>query len=142
MQLGKCYFTLNMIRDAENSFRLALNQHVNIEIYLRLIRVYIRLDQPLSAINVCNKGLDHFPNEVCLLIEMARYSRWIKDPIRTRQKFTFHFRLHESLNNMDLSVDLYRNVIQQDAVNIEAIACIAVHYFYSDQPEVALRFYK
>ncbi|KAL0267478.1 UNVERIFIED_CONTAM: hypothetical protein PYX00_009733 [Menopon gallinae] len=122
VQLGKCYFTLNMIRDAETNFRLALNQHMNVDIYLRLIRVYIRLDQPLSAISVCKKGLEHFPNEVCLLTEIAR--------------------LYESLNDMDCSIEYYRNVIKQDAVNIEAIACTAVHYFYSDQPEVALRFYK
>ena len=29
-----------------------------------------------------------------------------------------------------------------DASNIEAIACIASHHFYDDQPEVALRFYR
>jgi tetratricopeptide repeat protein 8 len=32
--------------------------------------------------------------------------------------------------------------LQRDASSIEAIASIAGHYFYSDQPEIALRFYR
>ena len=29
-----------------------------------------------------------------------------------------------------------------DASNVEAIACLAAHYFYNDQPEVALRYFR
>jgi tetratricopeptide repeat protein 8 len=29
-----------------------------------------------------------------------------------------------------------------DASSVEAIACLAAHHFYSDQPEVALRYYR
>jgi tetratricopeptide repeat protein 8 len=36
----------------------------------------------------------------------------------------------------------YREVLQSDSTNIEAIACIATNYFYNDQPEVALKFYR
>lgn len=72
MQLGKCYFALNLVRDAEQQFRSALKQHLNVDLFLRLVRVYIRLDQPLSAIDVCRKALDNFPNEVTLLTEIAR----------------------------------------------------------------------
>ena len=35
-----------------------------------------------------------------------------------------------------------RKVLQYDAVNSEAIACLASHHFYTDQPELALRFYR
>jgi tetratricopeptide repeat protein 8 len=48
----------------------------------------------------------------------------------------------EGLNNLPASVKYYREILQEDATNIEAIACIAVNYFYNDQPEVALRFYR
>ncbi len=30
----------------------------------------------------------------------------------------------------------------RDASNVEAIACIAADHFYSDQPELALRYYR
>ncbi len=43
---------------------------------------------------------------------------------------------------MTTSVKLYKDVLLQDASNIEAIACIGMHHFYTDQPEVALRFYR
>jgi len=33
-------------------------------------------------------------------------------------------------------------VLKYDATNVEAIACIATHYFYSEQPEMALRYYR
>lgn len=43
---------------------------------------------------------------------------------------------------MTISVKLYRDILSQDSSNIEAIACIGMHHFYTDQPEVALRFYR
>ena len=33
-------------------------------------------------------------------------------------------------------------MLQLDASNTEAIACLAANHFYSDQPELALRFYR
>jgi Tfp pilus assembly protein PilF len=33
-------------------------------------------------------------------------------------------------------------VLQLEGCNIEAIACLAAHHFYSDQPEIALRYYR
>lgn len=35
-----------------------------------------------------------------------------------------------------------RQVLHLDASNIEAIASLAGQYFYNDQPEIALRFYR
>lgn len=43
---------------------------------------------------------------------------------------------------MEESMKYYREVLQSDSTNIEAIACIATNYFYNDQPEVALKFYR
>ncbi|XP_039285238.1 tetratricopeptide repeat protein 8-like [Nilaparvata lugens] len=122
VQLGKCYFSLGLTRDAEQQFRSALKQNPTVEALLRLTRVYVRLDQPLSALDVCRAGLDTFPGEVTLMTEMAR--------------------ILEGLNNIPASVKYYKEILQKDATNIEAIACIGVNHFYSDQPEVALRFYR
>ena len=121
VQLGKCYFTLGLIRDAEQQFRSALKQNQKVEIFLRLARVYVRLDQPLSALDVCKTGLEYFPGEVTLITEIAR--------------------LFEGLNNIPTSIKYYRDVLKEDSTHVEAIACIGMQYFYTDQPEISLRFY-
>ncbi|XP_075225292.1 tetratricopeptide repeat protein 8 [Lycorma delicatula] len=122
VQLGKCYFLLGLIRDAEQQLRSALRQTPTIETFLRLARVYLRLDQPLSALDVCRAGLDSFPQEITLMTEVAR--------------------ILEGLNNIPSSIKYYKEILQNDATNIEAIACIGVNHFYCDQPELALRFYR
>ncbi|KAL3226247.1 hypothetical protein MRX96_025157 [Rhipicephalus microplus] len=51
-------------------------------------------------------------------------------------------RVYEALHDLQRSAKLYRELLSQDAVNVEAIACVATHHFYADQPEMALRFYR
>ena len=51
-------------------------------------------------------------------------------------------RVHDALNDVEASLALYRKVLHLDASNVEAMACMAAHHFYTDQPEVALRFYR
>ncbi len=41
-----------------------------------------------------------------------------------------------------MSVKYYKDILKEDATNMEAIACIGVNHFYSDQPDIALRFYR
>ena len=43
--------------------------------YLHLGRVYVRLDQPLMAIDVYEQGLKTFPGEVKLMLAIARLVR-------------------------------------------------------------------
>ncbi|CAG0901889.1 unnamed protein product, partial [Darwinula stevensoni] len=96
------------------------DQHIRT--YLHLGRVYVRLDQPLVAIDVYEQGLKTFPGEVKLMLAIAR--------------------IHEALGQQVNAVKMYRSVVASDAMNIEAIACIGLNHFYSDQPELALRFYR
>ncbi|KAI1295613.1 Tetratricopeptide repeat protein 8 [Halotydeus destructor] len=123
MQLGKCYYKVGLMRDAEKQFRSAL-KHIEstVDAFLWLGKVYIRLDQPLAAIQVYKEGLEKFPNNVLLM--------------------TYLGRMNEALNELDESAKLYRDVLLFDAINVEAIASIAMHHFYSDQPEIALRYYR
>ena len=48
----------------------------------------------------------------------------------------------QGMNDTVNGVKFYKDVLHQDNMNIEAIACIGNHYFYSDQPEIALKFYR
>lgn len=72
MQLGKCYFLIGLNRDAEKQFKSALKQQASIEGYLRLARVYLRLDQPITALDLFTTAFKNFPNEVTIMTEMAR----------------------------------------------------------------------
>jgi tetratricopeptide repeat protein 8 len=51
-------------------------------------------------------------------------------------------RLFEGLNNIPTSIKYYRDVLKEDATHVEAIACIGMQHFYTDQPEISLRFYR
>ncbi|XP_077521813.1 tetratricopeptide repeat protein 8 isoform X2 [Amblyomma americanum] len=85
-------------------------------------QVQLQMDQPLAAVEAYRRGLDKFPNEAALVAPMAR--------------------VYEGLHDLQRSAKLYRELLCQDAVHVEAIACVATHHFYADQPEMALRFYR
>ncbi|ELW48711.1 Tetratricopeptide repeat protein 8 [Tupaia chinensis] len=122
VQIGKCYYRLGMYREAEKQFKSALKQQEMVDTFLYLAKVYISLDQPVTALNLFKQGLDKFPGEVTLLCGIAR--------------------IYEEMNNISSATEYYKEVLKQDNTHVEAIACIGSNHFYSDQPEVALRFYR
>ena len=46
------------------------------------------------------------------------------------------------MNDMTNAVKYYKEALQTDNTHVEAISCIATNHFYSDQPEVALKFFR
>lgn len=50
--------------------------------------------------------------------------------------------LSQEMNNISSATEYYRDVLKQDNTHVEAIACIGSNHFYTDQPEIALRFYR
>ncbi|CAI9595760.1 unnamed protein product [Staurois parvus] len=122
VQLGKCYYRLGLFREAENQFKSALVHQDVVDTLLYLGKVYVRMDQPLTALSLFKQGLDRFPKEVTLLCAVAR--------------------IHEEMNNLTSSAEYYKEVLKQDNTHVEAIACIGSSHFYTDQPEIALRFYR
>lgn len=46
------------------------------------------------------------------------------------------------MNELEKGTAVYKKVLALDASNIEAIACLASHHFYGDQPELALKYYR
>ncbi|KAJ3613036.1 hypothetical protein NHX12_019292 [Muraenolepis orangiensis] len=110
VQLGKCYYRLGLYRESEKQFRSALNHQEVVDTYLYLAKVYQRLDQPITALNLFKQGLDRFPGE--------------------------------EMNNITSATEYYKEVLKQDNTHVEAIACIGSNHFYTDQPEIALRFYR
>ncbi|XP_031762761.1 tetratricopeptide repeat protein 8-like [Galleria mellonella] len=120
--LARCYSALGMHRNTEDCLRQALKQNKHISIYLRLVAMYVGLNQPLSALEVCKQGLSIFHEYTPLLLEQAR--------------------IHDEMGNPALAVKEYRMVALEDPSNMEAIASIAMYNFYNDQPEIALRYYR
>ena len=60
-----------------------------------LFQVYIRLDQPMAALEVYRTGLDKFPSDVSLLTGMSR--------------------IYEALGNITLSAKYYKMVLNVSA---------------------------
>lgn len=48
----------------------------------------------------------------------------------------------QEMGNISAASEHYKEVLKQDNTHVEAIACIGSNHFYSDQPEIALRFYR
>ncbi|XP_075568623.1 tetratricopeptide repeat protein 8 isoform X4 [Pelecanus crispus] len=122
VQIGKCYYRLGLYREAEKQFKSALKQQDMVDTILYLAKVYLRLDQPVTALNLFKQGLDRFPGEVTLICGIAR--------------------IYEEMNDISSAAEYYKDVLKQDNTHVEAIACIGSNHFYSDQPEIALRFYR
>ena len=121
-RLGKCYYQLGMYRDAEKQFKSALKHQEMVLTYLELAKVYLRLEQPSTALETYLRASEKFPGDIHLILGIAR--------------------VHESLNDMTKAVQHYKKVLHFDAANAEAIACLASYHFYNDQQELSLRFYR
>lgn len=138
---------LGMYRDAEKQFKSALKHQECVDTYLYLCKVYIRLDQPLTAIEVYKQGLEKFIGESSLLTGIARvhevWQLWMMVFVPYGRDLTdSSLCAFQGLNDMTNAVQFYKDVLHQDNMSIEAIACIGTHYFYTDQPEIALKFYR
>ncbi|CAK1540493.1 unnamed protein product [Leptosia nina] len=120
--LARCYYTLGMHRNSEESLKQSLKQHKHVAIYLRLVALYVSINQPLTALDACKQGLSAFHESTPLLLEQAR--------------------IHDMMGNQAVAVKYYRMVAIQNPSNMEAIANIAMFNFYNDQPEIALRYYR
>ncbi|XP_058433745.1 tetratricopeptide repeat protein 8 isoform X1 [Marmota monax] len=150
VQIGKCYCRLGMYREAEKQFKSSLKQQEMVDTFLYLAKVYISLDQPVTALNLFKQGLDKFPGEVSLLCGIARIYEvlWCVGVIPAIwEADARNLKLLPILGNLEMNngssaAEYYKEVLKQDNTHMEAIACIGSNHFYSDQPEIALRFYR
>ncbi|CAI2353605.1 unnamed protein product [Caenorhabditis sp. 36 PRJEB53466] len=121
-QLAKCYLRLGMLSDATKQLQSSLEQRQLIETFAFLAKTYNRVDQPMAALKTYSSGLDSFREDVTMLTGMAR--------------------VQEALGEYELSIMLYKRVLDAQSNNIEAIACVATTYYYGGKPEIALRYYR
>ena len=121
-RLGKCYYQIGMFRDSEKHLMASIQVQPTVNAYYLLSQIYIKLDQPGNTISILKRALEKYPKEA-----------------------TFHLalgRVYELLNDDKQSFSCYKDALSLENNNIEAVACIANHFFYEDSPEISLRFYK
>ncbi|KAL0585996.1 hypothetical protein ABG067_004319 [Albugo candida] len=121
-RLGKCYYHLGLLRDAEKQLCSALRNQEMMVCYLELCKVYIRMDQPNKALEYFETARQRFPQDVNILLGIAR--------------------VNDMLQDIDQSTACYKEVLKVEACNVEAIACLASNYFYTDHPEIAVGYYR
>ena len=63
-RLGKCYYQLGLLRDAEKQLRSALRQQEMLSTSLELAKVFLRLDQPAAAQGAWGCGFLRIPGSV------------------------------------------------------------------------------
>jgi len=113
---------LGLFREAEKQFASSIKNQAMIVTHLQLAKVALRLDQPKNALDVYSRASMLFPKDPSCMIGIAR--------------------VHDALNDQGEAITHYKKVLEADASSFEATACLAAHHFYSDQPELALRFYR
>ena len=72
-RLGKGYYQLGLLRDAEKQFRSSMKDCNMIPTVLQLAKIYIRLDQPFAAIHAYEQGAAAFPGETSMLLGQRAY---------------------------------------------------------------------
>ena len=80
------------------------------------------MDQPLKALELLTKAEEENEFETYFILYKSR--------------------IYEIIYEYDQSIALYKKILINDTCNFESLACIGSHYFYTDHPEVALKYYK
>jgi tetratricopeptide repeat protein 8 len=164
-----------LYRDAEKQLRSSLKTQEMLSTYLELVKVYLRLDLPNSALEVLKEALRYimasgvlhkecgrpgqaprltesphvvrcrgrYEDDTRLLLGMARVYEMVRDDenalrfykrVRTRQSTAVSF-----AGPRDLTRSLcHLQVLMLDPSNVEAIACLAAQYFYTDQVSMSM----
>lgn len=110
-RLGKCYYMLGLFREAEKQFASSIKTQPMVVSHLQLAKVALRLDQPKKALELYQQGCEKFPSDTSLMLGIAR--------------------VHEALNDDVAATDQFKKVLAIDPSNVEAIASLAAHHFYS-----------
>ena len=89
---------------------------------LLMAKTYLIVDQPLAAVDLYRKGLNKFPNDTMILVGIAR--------------------IYEELHQLEESFASYKTILSYEGNNIEAMACMASHFFCTGQHELAFILYR
>ncbi|XP_030565489.1 tetratricopeptide repeat protein 8 [Drosophila novamexicana] len=121
-QLGRCLLALHYTRRAEPALQQSLAAFPHPDTYLLLSRLYQRLRQPERALLLIGQAVERQPFDVAFRLEQAR--------------------IHAAMLQQEDALQLYRLAAKLQPINVEALASIAVGYFYDNNPEMSLMYYR
>ncbi|XP_013104144.2 tetratricopeptide repeat protein 8 [Stomoxys calcitrans] len=121
-QMGRCLLALKYPRKAESFLHQSLANFPHPDTYVLLSRLYQRLDQNQKAMDLIQSAVDKHPFDVTFRIEQGR--------------------LLDVMSQSEDSMQMYRLIAKLNPINVEALACIALNYFYDNNPEMALMYYR
>uniref|UniRef100_A0A1A9WUK4 Uncharacterized protein n=1 Tax=Glossina brevipalpis TaxID=37001 RepID=A0A1A9WUK4_9MUSC len=121
-QIGRCLLAMHYTRKAEIHLQQSLNLFSHPDTYLLLSRLYQRLKQPQRAMDLIQMAVDRHPFDINFRLEQGR--------------------LLDYMEKEDEGMQMYRLISRLNPINIEALACIALNYFYDNNPEMALMYYR
>jgi tetratricopeptide repeat protein 8 len=121
--MAKCFYRKSLFKDAERLYKSSLKDMDLVETYLALGSIYSKMGQPLNALSIFKKGLEKFQHSNVSLINAI--GRIYEEP--------------GNLQSFSESTRFYKLSLNYDAANIEALSSLAGNYFYSSQPENALK---
>ncbi len=78
-RLGKCYYQLGMLREAERQYKSAINHQDMITTYLELSKIYLRLDQPNQALDNYMRASEKYQGDITLILGIARVYDQLND---------------------------------------------------------------
>lgn len=110
-RLGKCYYMLGLFREAEKQFASSIKSQPMVVTHLQLAKIALRLDQPKKALELYQQGCERFGSDTSLMVGIAR--------------------VYEAINDSNKAIAQFKKVLSVDASNVEAIASLAAHHFYS-----------
>jgi len=121
-RLGICYLRLGLYRDAEMHLLSSIQCQQMSMAVLALSEVYLRLDQPNTALNILEKAKIQFSGETQIWLATAR--------------------IYDVLYALNPTSSVYKAVLSLDPSNVEGLSSLAAAHFYSYQPEIGLRYYR
>lgn len=146
-QFGRCFLAMRYPRRAEKHLLQSLNLYPHPDTYLLLSRLYQRMNELTRSLELIVKAIEQHPFDVHFRLEQGRIldqlatiNNCSTEPTTTTNSSTTTTKLIN--NHLNESVQIYRLVAKLNPINIEALACIALNYFYDNNPEMALMYYK
>ncbi|XP_037958955.1 tetratricopeptide repeat protein 8 [Teleopsis dalmanni] len=120
-QIGRCLLALRQPKKAELYLQQSLSMFPHPDTYILLSRLYQVLNEPKRSLDLIVKAVDQHPFNITFRMEQARILEII---------------------NQDETIQLYCLITKLNPINVEALAYIGVKYFYENNPELALMYFK
>ena len=119
---GKCFFMLKMYAEAEEYFLKSNSIKPEYETFCYLARISLRNDQPLSAVELMKTCAETFPYDPYAKVTIGQ--------------------IYERVGESSKALEFYKKALVIDPSCKDALASLATHHFYGEQPEIALTFFK